>query len=161
MGVRILAMITVLAFLAVGTDKIEAGSKIPPFEEVPLEYAQMHMPKGWWTDPAIVEEGRAIYQGKKYGRNVSKKKRINCAKCHGVDGTPVVKLTPNLWDENLINRRSDSYMFWKVSEGVPETKMRDWKRKLSEEEIWRVIAYFHTFSHGRKAEVHDHPELEK
>lgn len=125
-------------------------------EDIPMEYAEKHMPKSWWTDPKIIEEGRAIYQGEKYGNNVSKSKRVNCAKCHGADGKPLVKRTLNLGDTNLINRLSDRYLFWRVSEGNPKTIMRGRKERLTEVERWKVIAYFHTFSHGDKAEVHDH-----
>ena len=36
--------------------------------------------------------------------------------------------------------------FWRVSEGVPNTKMKAWKEHLTEQQIWEVIAYDHTFS---------------
>jgi hypothetical protein len=56
-----------------------------------------------------------------------------------------------------VNRLSDSYWFWRVSEGVPDTLMLAWKGHLDEEEIWKVIAFQHQFSHGGKAEEHNHP----
>jgi hypothetical protein len=40
---------------------------------------------------------------------------------------------------------SDSVWFWRVNEGVKGTKMKPWKSKLSEDEIWKVIAYESTF----------------
>ena len=40
---------------------------------------------------------------------------------------------------------SDAAWFWRVNEGVPKTKMKPWKTKLTEEEIWKVIAYERTF----------------
>ena len=161
MRIRILTMIMGLVFLGLGIGQIAAAPKMKPLEPVPPEYAEKHMPNGWWTDPAILEEGRLTYEGKRYGRNVSKKKRVNCAKCHGADGKPVVKRTGDLSEANLINRMSENYLIWKISEGVSKTKMRPWRGKLTEEEIWKAIAYLHTFSHGGKAEVHDHPDLSK
>jgi len=50
---------------------------------------------------------------------------------------------------------SDSTWFWRVSEGVPKTKMKAWKEKLSEEDRWKVIAFEHTFSHENKPHEHD------
>lgn len=55
-----------------------------------------------------------------------------------------------------VNRMSDSYWFWRISEGAPKTIMIAWKKRLTEEEIWKVVAYEHQFSHGGKAEKHNH-----
>jgi hypothetical protein len=33
--------------------------------------------------------------------------------------------------------------------------MKPWKEKLSEEEIWKVMAYEHAFSHGGTPSPHD------
>jgi hypothetical protein len=41
---------------------------------------------------------------------------------------------------------SDSVWFWRVSEGVTGTKMKAWKSKLSEDAIWKVIAFEATFA---------------
>jgi hypothetical protein len=41
---------------------------------------------------------------------------------------------------------SDSVWFWRVNEGVTGTKMKAWKSKLSEDAIWKVIAYESTFA---------------
>jgi leucyl aminopeptidase len=49
---------------------------------------------------------------------------------------------------------SDSYWFWRVAEGVPKTTMKAWKSFLSEEQIWKVIAFIHQFSHGGKPSEH-------
>lgn len=39
------------------------GPIVPP-PPAPAEYADKHMPAGWWTDPKIVEEGRELYIGR-------------------------------------------------------------------------------------------------
>jgi hypothetical protein len=40
---------------------------------------------------------------------------------------------------------SDSVWFWRISEGVPNTKMKAWKSKLSDEDRWKVMAFERTF----------------
>jgi formylglycine-generating enzyme required for sulfatase activity len=107
---------------------------------VPADYADKHMPAGWWTDTNIIEEGRQIYS------------QEGCRSCHK-DGQPV-KSGGGLRDQKNIRRFSDSYWFWRVAEGVPKTSMKAWKSFLSEEQIWQVIAFMHQFSHGGKPSDH-------
>jgi hypothetical protein len=58
-----------------------------------------------------------------------------------------------------MNKFTDSYWFWRISEGVPGTKMPPWKVAFTEEHRWQVMAYEHQFSHDGKAEEHAHPEM--
>ncbi len=107
---------------------------------VPADYADKHMPAGWWTDTNIIEEGRQIYS------------QEGCRSCHK-DGKPV-KSGGGLRDPKNTSRFSDSYWFWRVAEGVPKTTMKAWRSYLSEEQIWQVIAFIHQFSHGGKPSEH-------
>lgn len=111
-----------------------------PLSQVPADYADKHMPAGWWTDTNVIEEGRQIYSAE------------GCRSCHK-DGRPV-KSGGGLRDQKNISRFSDSYWFWRVAEGVPKTTMKAWKSYLSEEQIWQVIAFVHQFSHGGKPSEH-------
>ena len=111
-----------------------------PLPPVPADYADKHMPAGWWTDTNIIEEGRRIYS------------QEGCRSCHK-DGKPV-KSGGGLRDPKNTSRFSDSYWFWRVAEGVPKTTMKAWKSYLSEEQIWQVIAFIHQFSHGGKPSEH-------
>jgi formylglycine-generating enzyme required for sulfatase activity len=111
-----------------------------PLSQVPADYADKHMPAGWWTDTNVIEEGRQIYSAE------------GCRSCHK-DGRPV-KSGGGLRDQKNIRRFSDSYWFWRVAEGVPKTTMKAWKSYLSEEQIWQVIAFVHQFSHGGKPSEH-------
>ena len=115
---------------------------------VPAEYADKHMPTGWWTDPKIFEEGKAIFEGKK---DID----VNCSSCHGMDGKPKKRGARDFRVGERMKLYSDSYMFWRVSEGVPKTKMKAWKSKLSEEDRWKAIAYIHKFSHAGNPAPHD------
>jgi mono/diheme cytochrome c family protein len=110
-----------------------------PLPEVPAEYADKKMPAGWLTDPKVIEEGALIYTGEV-------NPQVNCASCHGKDGKPVKKGARDFRDKAQMGRMSDAFWFWRVSEGVPKTKMKAWKSQLSEEQIWQVIAYERQFS---------------
>jgi mono/diheme cytochrome c family protein len=121
------------------------SGELMPLLPVPAEYADKHMPAGWWTDPGVIEEGRQIYSGE--GNQL-----VNCRSCHK-DGRPV-KSGGGLRDQKNTRRFSDSYWFWRVAEGVPKTTMKAWKAYLSEEQIWQVIAFVHQFSHGGKPSEH-------
>lgn len=111
------------------------------FPPVPAEYADKHMPEGWWTDPKIVEEGKQIFEGK---FDVD----VNCASCHGRDGKPKKRGARDFRVAENMKHFSDSFWFWRISEGVPHTKMKAWKTKLSEEQRWKVMTYENTFAHG-------------
>jgi mono/diheme cytochrome c family protein len=104
----------------------------------PAEYADKHMPAGWWADDNIVEEGRQIFIG-------AKNPDVNCASCHGKDGKPVKAGARDFRNTERMKLYSDSVWFWRISEGVPNTKMKSWKSKLSEEDRWKVMAFEHTF----------------
>ncbi len=119
--------------------------------DLPSEYANKRMPDGWWTNPTVIAKGKAIYEGRA-------KPEVVCAACHGWDGKPILTGAKDLRDPAIVNRLTDCLWFFKVSEGVPQTPMTPWKEKLTEEEIWQVIAYEHTFSHGGKPAVHTHAE---
>ena len=124
-------------------------------KQVPREYADKHMPEGWWTNPKTIEAGRRVYEGRvKFKIKPEEKKK--CAECHGVDGQPIKWEARDFTDPKKINDFSDSYWFWRVSEGVPTTNMPAWKDLLTEEQIWQVISYEHTFSHDGNPAPHEH-----
>jgi mono/diheme cytochrome c family protein len=113
------------------------GPPQPP-PPAPPEYADKHMPEGYWNNPEILEEGKAIFTGV---QNID----VNCASCHGKDGKPVKAGARDFRRTEQMQLYSDSVWFWRISEGVTGTKMKAWKSKLSEDAIWKVIAYESTF----------------
>jgi mono/diheme cytochrome c family protein len=115
----------------------EQESTAPP-PPAPPEYADKHMPAGWWTDEKIIAEGKEIFEGVK---NID----VNCSSCHGKDGKPVKAGARDFRKSDRMKLYSDSVWFWRVSEGVPNTKMKAWKSKLSEEDRWKAMAYEHNF----------------
>jgi mono/diheme cytochrome c family protein len=103
-------------------------------EAIPSVYANLHMPDGWWTDKTIIEDGRQLYLG-------LNKSNVNCAQCHGKTGKPVMTAALSFLDVDKMKRYSDSQLLWRVSEGVPYSRMGAYKDKLSQDEIWKVIAF--------------------
>lgn len=105
----------------------------------PPEYTGKVNPLAEDTEP--IDQGKQIYAA-------------NCASCHGVeamgDGPASASLNPKpkpLATE--VKALSDDYLYWRIAEGGAfspfSSAMPAWKRTLSEEEIWQVVAYLRTF----------------
>ena len=86
----------------------------------------------------MVEEGKQIYIG-------AKNPDVNCSSCHGKDGKPVKAGARDFRNGERMKLYSDSVWFWRISEGVPNTKMKAWKTKLSEEDRWKLVAFERNF----------------
>ncbi|TKS57832.1 MAG: putative Monoheme cytochrome c [Nitrospira sp.] len=114
------------------------GPIVPP-PPAPAEYADKHMPADWWADAAKMEEGRKIFIGE---TNID----VNCASCHGKDGKPVKAGARDFRNTERMKLYSDSVWLWRISEGVPNTKMKAWKSKLSEEDRWKLVLYERNFA---------------
>src|SRR5438876_7355180 len=128
----------------------EKESTAPP-PPAPPEFADKHMPAGWWTDPKIMAEGKEIFEGVK---NID----VNCSSCHGKDGKPVKAGARDFRKGERMKLYSDSVWLWRISEGVPNTKMKAWKSKLNEEDRWKVMTYERNF--GLKGMGYDVPRKE-
>ncbi|MEO8045927.1 MAG: cytochrome c [Nitrospirota bacterium] len=134
-GISVVIMASILVLVG---GKAYAEDPVP-LPEVPAEYADKKMPAGFLTDPKVLAEGALIYTGEA-------NPQVNCASCHGKDGKPVKKGARDFRDKAQMARMSDAFWFWRVSEGIPKTKMKAWRSQLSEEQIWQVIAYERQFS---------------
>ena len=133
-------MMSLAAVVALGWTLSACGEAKPPAPPPPAppEYADKHMPDGYWNNPEIIEQGKAIFTG---AENID----VNCASCHGKDGKPVKAGARDFRKGDFMKLFSDSQWFWRVSEGVKGTKMKAWKSKLSEDDRWKVIAFEATF----------------
>lgn len=109
------------------------GPIVPP-PPPPAEYANQHMPPDWWGDAQKFEAGRKLYVGET-------NPDVNCSSCHGKDGKPVKAGATDFRNPERMKLYSDSVWFWRISEGVPNTKMKGWKSKLSEEDRWKLVLY--------------------
>lgn len=74
-----------------------------------------------------------------------------CASCHGKDGKPVKAGARDFRNGERMKLYSDSVWFWRISEGVPNTKMKAWKSKLSDEDRWKLVLYERNFGLAGKA----------
>lgn len=126
-----------LALTVSGCGEGGEGPIVPP-PPVPAEYADKHMPAGWWADEKIAEEGRKLFIGET-------NPDVNCASCHGKDGKPVKAGARDFRVTERMKLYSDSVWFWRIAEGVPNTKMKAWKTKLSEEDRWKLVAFERNF----------------
>ncbi len=155
-----------VAMLLVAPGFVHA-KKDKPLKPVPKAFADKHMPKGWWTDAKIIAEGKKIFETRQITYTYKRKEKVakdGCATCHAINkkkDRPKKRGAVDFRTAKKANRYSDSYWFWRISEGVKKTAMPAWGKELTEEEIWKVVAYEHTWSHGFKPAVHDHPEIER
>jgi mono/diheme cytochrome c family protein len=85
-----------------------------------------------------MEEGRKIFIGET-------NPDVNCASCHGKDGKPVKAGARDFRNGERMKLYSDAVWFWRISEGVPNTKMKAWKTKLSEEDRWKLMLWERNF----------------
>jgi cytochrome c oxidase cbb3-type subunit I/II len=89
----------------------------------------------------LFEEGKALYAEK-------------CLRCHGCSANgqgPYARQTlthPANLNERISNFPSESYHFWRVSEGVPGTAMPPWGWSLDEETRWTINTYEMSFALG-------------
>jgi mono/diheme cytochrome c family protein len=167
-GRCVLAVVVVglVAIVAFGADRVRAHDPEPKPQAhvhvpVPTEYQNLTAPPGLWTDRAMLARGRAIYETK-------------CAVCHGRDGAGdgpaaagLAVKPPSLRDEKMATEMTGAYWFWRVSEGS-ETEpfksqgsaMPAWRRDLSVEDRWAVVAYQHSLSgHEGAHTTSEHPEM--
>lgn len=127
-----------LLLTACGGEGGGEGPIVPP-PPAPAEWADKHMPSDWWTDAAKLEEGRKLYTGET-------NPDVNCGSCHGKDGKPTKAGARDFRVSDRMKLYSDSVWAWRIAEGVPNTKMKAWKSKLSEEDIWKLVLF--TASYG-------------
>ncbi|MBX3300894.1 MAG: c-type cytochrome [Nitrospira sp.] len=131
------ALAVSIGWLAGCTGGEEEGPIVPP-PPPPAEYADKHMPSEWWDDAQKLEEGRRLYLGEA-------NPDVKCSSCHGNDGRPVKAGATDFRNPERMKLYSDSVWFWRISEGVPNTKMKGWKSKLSEDDRWKLVLYERNF----------------
>ncbi len=79
-----------------------------------------------------------------------------CVACHGEegrgDGPAAAALDPppsNLHADH-VHAQTDGSMFWTIKEGSPGTAMPPWEDVLTDEEIWHLVNFIHTFDDSKK-----------
>ncbi|MBL28709.1 MAG: hypothetical protein CMM50_14275 [Rhodospirillaceae bacterium] len=69
-----------------------------------------------------------------------------CYSCHGelADGA----VGPDLTDDEWVYRPTDATLFKTIAKGRSGTNMVGWSESLSDDEIWKVIAYIRSLYKG-------------
>lgn len=91
----------------------------------------------------------------------------NCAVCHGLEGwgngpnaLSLEKKPPNL-SRPFYKQYSDEFWFYRVSEGVPGTRMPRWGMILTEEQRWYLVAYLKTLPQAQEVTIDKIEQLNK
>jgi mono/diheme cytochrome c family protein len=128
--------VVVAAAIAAGLWTRTASSV--PREDLPADVAVRVNPRQ--HDPAAAAEGAAVFAS-------------NCVSCHGehADGRGVAAagLAPppaNFRGSDVLVHHSDSYLFYRITEGKPGTAMPSFRGALAENERWAVIAYLRSLA---------------
>src|SRR2546427_4612871 len=110
-SLAILAIIGSFALIIAGCGEEEGPIQPPP--PAPPEYADKHMPAGWWADEKIIAEGKEVFEGVK---NID----VNCSSCHGKDGKPVKAGAPDFRKAERLETYFDRVSVSPNSEGGPD-----------------------------------------
>lgn len=101
--------------------------------------SQEKMPKGWWSDPKVVEEGQKIYEG-------LVNEDVACHVCHGKDGKPLFEGAPDFTKNPDMENMTEARWFQIIQRGFKkDSPMTGWGALLNDEQMWKVIAYEWTF----------------
>ena len=114
--------------VSAGAGDIDTADEASPSAPVSRE----HNP--YTGDPAAIEEGKGLWR------------TTGCYACHG--GVAEGGVGPSLIDDDWVYRPTDKTIYKAISEGRRGTVMKGWKKKLTPDEIWKVIAYIRSLYQG-------------
>lgn len=105
------------------------------YVEAPAEYAPILAAKKIDTeaDP-VANIGRGLYIQ-------------DCATCHGMDGRGngpnaiSMETKPSNFTRPFYKQYSDAFWFYRITEGVPGTRMPHWGETLTPQQRWYLVAY--------------------
>jgi mono/diheme cytochrome c family protein len=106
------------------------------------------------SSPKIIEQGKALYHGKGA-----------CFNCHGTDGDGhgplAAQLDPlprNFQHPGFWRHRTEGEIFWVIKHGSVGTSMVGFDGQLTDDEIWSLIQYVHSFAGEHGAGMMRHGE---
>jgi len=128
-----------------GTQGSTPTTSSPAVELVAIDVAADYSGKTnpYWGDSAAISEGQGLYS--------------NCASCHADTGVGIgLPGQPDFTVLSYWDNRKDDELLHVTSEG--RSAMPGWKAQMSEDEIWKVLAYSKSF--GKEAAPADDGEGE-
>ena len=150
MSVSMMVAMAVLSLAATGCKREERRFReVPPAADQSTNVVQSDLQPG----PSIVatatqhpydENAYAISNGKRLYV------QMNCAGCHGLAGGG--SIGPPLMDDKWIYGSDPSNIFSSIVEGRPNG-MPSWKGKLSNDQIWQLVAYVRDLSGLHRKDV--------
>ncbi len=131
---RLTALASLLAATLVAAPALAADEAGKPADAAAKPADAAAAPAAGATDPAI----KALFNKK-------------CAMCHGEDGKAQTKMGQKHKIDSFVDaawqaKESDEEIRKAISDGVPDTKMKAWKSKLSAAEIDGLAKYVRTFN---------------
>ena len=90
-------------------------------------------------DATAIEEGRKLWR------------KTGCYSCHG--GAAEGGVGPSLIDDEWVYKPTDKTLFKAIAKGRPGTVMVAWSKELSDDEIWKLIAYIRSLYEGDPAKI--------
>jgi mono/diheme cytochrome c family protein len=108
----------------------------------------------WWDDAQIVAEGQVVFEGAEPATE-----GLNCAVCHGTDGTPMMTGALDFRKEDnpdttkmpdhlpnvVLKDWPDALWYKRVTRGVDGTPMAPWGSIFPHLYLWKAEAYARTF----------------
>jgi len=91
----------------------------------------------------------------------------NCAVCHGLEGwgngpnAITLEKKPANFSRPFYKQYPDEFWFYRVSEGVPGTRMPRFGEILSEEQRWYLVAYLKTLPKDKETVIDSISQLNK
>lgn len=102
-------------------------------KQIPPRYRNKTNPLS--ASPKTYENGRKLYN--KYCRNCHGEN----GRGNGVDGRNLTPPPKDFHKNQYLQNHSDPYLFFRISEGKPETTMPGWQGVLSEKQRWALVHY--------------------
>ncbi len=90
-------------------------------------------------DPEAIAEGKGLWAA------------TGCYACHGKEAGGAVG--PDLTDDQWVYRPTDATIFKAIAKGRKGTNMVGWSSSLTDEQIWKVIAYIRSLYKGDPGKI--------
>ena len=90
-------------------------------------------------DPDAIAEGKRLWA------------QTGCYACHGKEAGGAVG--PDLTDDQWVYRPTDATIFRAIAKGRKGTNMVGWSSSLTDEQIWKVVAYIRSLYKGDPGKI--------